>query len=271
MDVSGVIDLSRYPIDTLDTDAGMCLVDDARRQLAETGIFMLPGFVRREAVDAIVREVNALRPRVHLRETPQRLYPRSVALDPSIPVDSPLRGSGRCVEGVLVYDLFGASSRLRELYESPSLSPFLAKALQQPVYPCADPMVSVIVLAMDDGHEHGWHFDSNDYVVSLLLQQPEAGGEFEYVPLIRSDEDENHSAVADVINGSSDSVISVAAEPGTLVVFRGLRSVHRVAPVHGPRQRLIALLSYSSQPGFIFSDELRVANAGRSTPLPVGA
>jgi len=271
MDAARVIDVARYPIDALESDAGRRLVAEARRQLDETGIFLLPGFARPDAVEAIVEEVNALRPRVHLRETPQRLYPRSVALDASIPEDDPLRSSGRCVEGVLVYDLFRADSPLRALYESPSLPPFLAEVLQEPVYPCADPMVSVIVLAMDDGHEHAWHFDSNEYVVSLMLQRPEEGGEFEYVPLIRGDDDESYDEVAAVLDGTSDRVVSVSAEPGTLVVFRGLRSVHRVAPVRGPRQRLIALLSYSSEPGFVFSDELRIANAGRSEPLPVGA
>lgn len=268
---AGVVDLARYPITPLESPAGQELVDQAHRQLDEQGIFLLPGFLAPGAVEAIVAEVEGLRAQTHLRVTPQRLYPRSVALDSEIPADDPLRGDQRCVEGVLVYDLFGAGSALRELYEWEALPAFLAAVLQEPVYTCADPMVSVIVLAMGDGHEHGWHFDSNEYVVSIMLQRPLVGGEFEYAPLIRSDGDENHNAVADVISGTSDRVVSVAAEPGTLVVFRGLRSVHRVVPVEGDRQRLIALLSYSSEPGFQFSDEIRIANAGRSEPLPLSA
>lgn len=41
--------------------------------------------------------------------------------------------------------------------------------------------------------------------------------------------------------------------PGTFVLFRGRRSIHRVAPV-GPtaKPRLIALFSYDRQPGMVF-------------------
>ena len=264
---AGVVDLARYPIAELGTPAGQQLVEKARRQLDEQGIFLFPSFLRPSAVEAIVAEVQALRSQAHLRQTPQRLYPASVALDPRLPEDHPLRRDQRCVEGVLVYDLFGPSSRLRELYEWDALPPFLAAVLKEPVYRCADPMVSVIVLVMEDGQEHGWHFDSNEYVVSIMLQAPRRGGEFQYVPLIRSAEEENYPAVEEVVSGSSDSVISVAVDPGTLVVFRGRRSLHRVTPVAGGRERLIALLSYNSEPGFLFSDEIRIANAGRSVPL----
>src|ERR1700730_16799169 len=260
------VDLARYPIAELDAPAGERLVASARQQLDENGIFLPPGLVRPSAVDAIVAEVQALRPQAHLRETPQRLYPATVDLDPRFPADHPLRIDQRCVESVLVYDLFGPASNLRELYEWDALPAFLAAVLQEPVYRCADPLVSVIVLVMEDGQEHGWHFDSNEYVVSIMLQRPHRGGEFQYVPMIRSAEDENYPAVEEVVLGSSDRMISVAVDPGTLVVFRGCRSLHRVAPVSAGRDRLIALLSYNSEPGFVFSDEIRLANAGRSLP-----
>ena len=40
------------------------------------------------------------------------------------------------------------------------------------------------------GDEHGWHFDGADAVVTLMLQAPLAGGQFEYVPI-----PENHDAL----------------------------------------------------------------------------
>ncbi len=264
---SAFVDLARYPIAELDTPAGQQLKAGARRQLDEQGIFLLPGFVEPSAVEAIVAEVEELSPQAFLRETPQRLYPVTVELDPRLPEDHPLRADQRCAERVLVYDQFGPASTLRALYEWDALPPFLAAVLQEPVYRCADPVVSAIVLVMEEGQEHGWHFDSNEYVVSLLLQRPQHGGEFQYVPMIRSTGDENYAAVEEVVLGSSGRVVSVAVDPGTLVVFRGRRSIHRVAPVAGERERLIALFSYNSEPGFVFSDEIRIANAGRSVPL----
>ena len=32
-----------------------------------------------------------------------------------------------------------------------------------------------------------WHFDTNNFTVTLALQNADAGGEFEYVPAIRKD------------------------------------------------------------------------------------
>jgi hypothetical protein len=34
---------------------------------------------------------------------------------------------------------------------------------------------------------------------------------------------------------------------------------------------MIALLSYNSEPGFVFSDAIRIANAGRSVPLALSS
>src|ERR1700737_457787 len=123
------VDRARYPIAELDTPMGARLVASARQQLDEQGIFLLPGFVRPSAVDAIVAEVQALRRQAYLRETPQRLYPATVELDPRLPADHPLRADQRCVESVLVYDLFGPGSNLRELYEWDALTAFLAAVL----------------------------------------------------------------------------------------------------------------------------------------------
>ena len=39
-----------------------------------------------------------------------------------------------------------------------------------------------MISAMPPGGEQGWHFDDNEFVVSLLLQRPAVGGEFEYAP-----------------------------------------------------------------------------------------
>jgi hypothetical protein len=45
---------------------------------------------------------------------------------------------------------------------------------------CADPLVSCVTTHLAAGDQHGWHFDANDFVVTLLVQKPEQGGEFEF-------------------------------------------------------------------------------------------
>ena len=44
---------------------------------------------------------------------------------------------------------------------------------------------------MDPGHYFPWHFDGNEFTLSILIQKAEKGGVFEYVQDLRSPEDEN--------------------------------------------------------------------------------
>ena len=81
-----------------------------------------------------------------------------------------------------------------------------------------------------EGDEHGWHFDGNDFVVSLLLQAPENGGAFEFAPYIRDEGKENYAAVAAAMDGVPGSVRQKTVRPGTLMIFCGRRALHRVTP-----------------------------------------
>jgi hypothetical protein len=51
---------------------------------------------------------------------------------------------------------------------------------------------------------------------------------------------------------------------GTLNVFAGKNSLHRVSTVQGPRSRLIAVFSYYERPGVLFSEKERLGFYGRS-------
>ena len=50
---------------------------------------------------------------------------------------------------------------------------------------------------------------------------------------------------------------------GTLNVFKGRNTLHRVSTVRGSRKRLIAVFSYYDRPGVMFSPEERVGFFGR--------
>ena len=51
---------------------------------------------------------------------------------------------------------------------------------------------------------------------------------------------------------------------GTLSIFRGQRSLHRVSPVEGARQRLIALFPYDRRRGMMFAAEVHLGAFGRT-------
>jgi hypothetical protein len=55
--------------------------------------------------------------------------------------------------------------------------------------------------------------------------------------------------------------------PGTLMVFEGRRSLHRVTPIAGDRPRYVALFGYDTKPDTMSSDLLKQIRYGRTEPL----
>ena len=155
---------------------------------------------------------------------------------------------------------------LRTLYQNDTLRRRVAQMLDEPVlYQLADPVMGCTSTVMFEGDTHGWHFDKNDFVVSILLQAPEAGGTFDFAPNIRDDGDENYAAVADVLNGKSPARRSVSVAAGTLLLFCGRRALHCVPPVIGKTPRVIALFSYDRSAGVRYGPDVYQRAVGRRT------
>ena len=151
---------------------------------------------------------------------------------------------------------------LSQLHHSPLDARISQCCSEQPVYQSRDPYQSLNISVMDEGGCQQWHFDSGNMVTTLLLQEPEGGGVFEYAPAIRSDDDENFEAVQAVLDGKSDRVIQNPLRAGTLSLFRGHYSMHRVTEVVGKRQRLQAILGYSTNPAMYGKLESSILHYG---------
>jgi len=65
-----------------------------------------------------------------------------------------------------------------------------------------------------------------------------------------------------VLGGSVDPN-RLVSENSTLVLFRGRDTLHRVTPVKGDRDRILAVLAYNTQPGISLSEEARLTFFGR--------
>ena len=126
------------------------------------------------------------------------------------------------------------SSPLRRLYEWDPLKELIEAILGRgPIYRYADPFGALNLAVMGEADQLQWHFDQTDFVVSLAIQSAERGGDFEVVPRIRSADDEHYDEVAAVLAGERARVETLAMTPGTLLVFEGRHSLHRVSPVGG--------------------------------------
>lgn len=259
-----MIDLARYPVH--DPGARRALIADGQRALAAEGCISLPGFVSAEIAAAMAAEAaiacTAFGHRRDLRLGPYHDLPAA-----SLPLDHPARRAHPYRMQVLAMDRLPEAGWIRRLYEDDALTLLVRDLLGEPeLYRCADPLVSCVTTHLGPGDQHGWHFDANDFVVSLLLQQPEEGGAFEFAPWLRDDAAENYDDAAAVMDGTWPGLRRLPAAPGTLIIFQGKRALHRVTPVAGSRSRIIALFSYDRRPGMIFPERVRLSAVGRAWP-----
>jgi len=260
---AALVDLERYPILDLTSGAARALTRDCRHQLDGTGACELAGFLKPQAVELLVREADKLSALAYhsvARGTPYLEPP-----DPSLPEDHPRRILDDTSVGVVAYDQFPADSLMRRLFEWDVLMEFIAAALgKEKLYRYADPFGALNLAVMGDGERLHWHYDMTDFVTSIALRAPDRGGDFEYVPLIRSATEQNYPRVQRLLLGSHEGVVRVAMNPGTLLLFEGRNSIHRVTPISGSTTRLVALLAYDTKPGTKSSQLLQMARYGRT-------
>jgi hypothetical protein len=200
----------------------------------------LPGFIKPSALPALVAECDEL---------------AKVAYHTTVNANLE----------VVAYDQFPNDSVIRALYEWEPLMEFVARVLgEKQLYRYADPFGALNLAVMRDGHELGWHFDQTDFVVSIALQPSLEGGHFENVPRIRSMGNDNAETVAAIRNGERNDLVRLEPmTPGTLMVFNGRWSYHRVSKVHGAVARHVALLAYDTKPGTDSNTELKLGRYGR--------
>ena len=243
-------------------DLDWSFVSEGRAQMAATGACEIPGFVRADALPAFIDDARRLEPLAHRSGGLGTVYLGFP--DESFPLDHPQQWLGQYDLGAVAYDLFPADSPTRRLYEWPELTRFVAAILGLDlVFPYADPLGALNLAVMTDGDQLQWHFDQTDFVVSLAIQDADVGGDFEVAPQIRTANEEHYDDVAEVLGGDTDRVVTLPMTPGTLLVFAGRYSIHRVSPIAGTTPRLVALLGYDTKPGTMSSELLKEVRYGR--------
>ena len=168
--------------------------------------------------------------------------------------------------GSVPYDRIDKHSQLNQLYTWDPLKDFIGHVLgKDTFYRFADPFGACSINVFVDGGEHGWHFDESEYTVTLMLQKPDNGGSFEYVPRIRGLADEQ-AIVSSVLDGDRERVLELPFTAGTLLIFGGRQTLHRVTRVTGEKARLVPVLCFSETPDVVNSEAVRKLFWGRSGP-----
>jgi len=271
-----IINTAALPVDNLSCADARTWIAQLRARLDQDGSCTLPNFVTEPTLTRMAQQALSI---AHLAypgptEVSPYFFNYQLGSGDDLPATHPLRHKGKRNLSQVAADLIPAEFLLSQLYRSDSMLDFLAAVTGKPVYRNQDPYQSLNISVMNQGGCQQWHFDSGTMVTTLLLQEPEAGGIFEYAPAIRSEEDENFDAVQAVLDGNSDRVRQNRLQAGTLSLFRGHYSLHRVTEVEGSRQRVQAILGYSTRPGLFGKKESSILHYGprvteieASTPL----
>lgn len=264
--LADLVDLDRYPVDRPEEPGYGRAVEAARAGLGTQGAAELEGFLTDDGLAAVIDDAAALERLAWRAAGPATAYLEFP--DPELPLGHPRRWLGMAGVNAVAYDLFPGDSPLRWIYENDDVLRFLDDILgRDGLHRYADPLGGLNVASMGDGDELQWHFDQTDFVVSLAIRDALGGGDFEVVPLIRSADDERYDEVAEVLEGDRSRVLTLPMRPGTLLVFEGRHSLHRVSPIVGEVTRLVALFGYDTKPGTMSSELLKAVRYGRTEPV----
>lgn len=251
-----VVNLAKYPLDR-DGAEREKLVQACRDGIREFGCFVLPNFVTADAIARVREETDAVASKSTLHSRYRTSY-QSRGGDQNFPSIHP--------RNILHLDRYRITRQsvmtpgcvLTQIYQSDHLLKLLEGIFEKPmqrVLPNDSSRSSTTTVAYEgitvNTQEHGdsliWHFDNNDFVVTIGIERPEGGGEFQYVPFIRSDEDERYDDIMSVFLGEHPAVRSVMLDPGTLVGFAGRRSIHRVSPIYGKGRRVTSIMLFNDR------------------------
>jgi len=261
-DASELIDLDRYPIYAVGNTACDAaskrrdrVVDQTRARLAHDGCAVIKGFLSDTGISS------------EGHRSYNRTNPYFTKDDPTLSVDDPRRAFFDRSNNFIAADNFKPTGALRAIHNYPAFDPFIRDCLQEDrFFRYADPLADVIINMADAGNGFPWHFDTNNFTVTLAIQNAEGGGAFEYAPNIR-ESGENFSEVRKVLDENSDKVVTLDLEPGDLQLFRGRYSLHRVAPLEGTTPRYVAIFSYVDQPDMVATPERCKQLYGRALPV----
>jgi alkylated DNA repair dioxygenase AlkB len=239
------------------------LIASCLEQVTTQGVCVLPDFLTLEAVEVLREQSDALAPRAF--RSASRATPYLGPADESFPVGHPRNTITQSSVEVVAYDQFAHDDGLRALYEWEPLLEFIRECLGlTQLFRYADPFGALNLAVMRDGDSLGWHFDMTDFVVSIAIQSSSIGGHFENAKQIRNAEQPNYETIQKVMNGqSAGSVRTEPMTPGTLMLFNGRWSMHRVTTIEGDVPRYVALLAYDTKPGTDSTDTLKMSRYGR--------
>lgn len=255
--LADIVDLKQHPLHDSN------FRKHCKRTLDTNGVLVICDFLKPPAIKSIQAEGKDNQHLAYYTANKHNIY--LTESDPDYSPDHPRNRTVVSSKGCITTDQIPTESALFTLYNSPEFRDFLCAVLDEPaLYEYTDPLSSVNLHYADEGQELGWHYDNSSFAITLMIQSPESAGAFEYVKDVRdADRGEmNYGLSGEILDGKV-APETLSMEAGTLVMFRGRNSMHRVTPVAGKRTRMLVVLAYNTRPGVALSESARKTFYGR--------
>ena len=231
--------------------------------LEKDGVVTLKNFFLPRVVKDLVSEAEKQRAKAYFTKSTHNVYltPNNKNFEKDHVFNHQISSSKGCI----TTDQLPQNSKLLVLYRSNKFKSFISTVVGESVlFEYGDKLSGINVHYAANKQELGWHFDNSSFAITILLQKPLEGGAFEYVRDLRDADagEMNFDGVKGVLDGKT-KVEEVKIEPGTLVLFRGKNSIHRVTPTAGAVTRILVVLAYNNKPNVNLSEAARMTFFGR--------
>jgi hypothetical protein len=242
-----LINTNKYPIFDLSSRKAEEFFTSCRNTYRKQGALALPGFILPTTLERMAKGAAAVEHLSFKQEKHHNVY--LLDDDPAFDENHPRNRQLTTTNSTISYADIQPDAPLRALYHCKELHHFIAHVTgKSGIYPYVDALSPLNIGVSRPGETLAWHFDTSDFATTLLLQAPEDGGAFEYIPRTRDEANPAYDRVGKLLDGDHNGVEILTAEPGTLALFQGRHAIHRVAPVKGHKTRMIAILTYDEKP-----------------------
>lgn len=265
--IEELINFDLYPLDQPNSEKYIDALDRARSQLMADGCAVIKNLLSINAVKTIGKEIFDRKSLTHFSTSKMNPYFHTV-MDPNFPQRHPVNTFIERSSGFIPGDAWDSSLAIDLLFHSEVLTNFLRDCLETDSVHCyADPLAGLTANILNPGQQFAWHFDTNEFAVTALIDEADEGGLFEYVPMIRTPQDESFARIQSVLEDNRQDVKTLELHAGDLQIFRGRHSLHRVTRVpKTSKPRHAAIFAYTAEPGVIGRVERTRQLFGRVLP-----
>jgi len=253
-----IVDTQRHPIEDLDSYAVRC-----RSELQNNSILILENFLTKKALVELQREARSLHHKAFYCSQNHNvlLTEKNTQWEDDHPCNIEVISDKGCVP----HDLIPPESYLRKIYTAEQFQRFIQSVLTvDKVHPYADRLSSINYNYYQEKQQLGWHFDNASFAITLMIQSSESGGGFQFVVNARNAEKNTVDIplIKSVLLDQSP-VEELQIKEGTLILFCGRNTLHRVSPVASQTPRILATLNYNLEKDIELSENARLTFFGR--------